>query len=254
MKAIILKSHHKINGTLFDVIEYYLCLLEQHVDIKLIIIGDSRFTDFYKIFEEKYYLKDLNWKANIIFLKSKSELIKYKFSQLLLFDYTTIDYCYDVLFYDEVYVITNKINRKLKKSIYFTELWNDFYYDRKYIGKFLFSRYKNIEKFENNTFINFLADKKWNRIFYFENLIVKSNRHEDGLFEKFDRYVYITDGSIFDCHPRMFHECYFYNKKIEYININNVRDGAYYRYNDLYKNGLCNRYLNKEDDIIKMFL
>lgn len=57
--AIILTSFHKLNGTLFDAFEYFICLLENKVYIKLIIINDNRFDDFFDIFEEKYIIDDI---------------------------------------------------------------------------------------------------------------------------------------------------------------------------------------------------
>lgn len=255
MNAIILKSSHKLNGTLFDAFEYFICLLENYVDVKLIVIGDSRFSSFFEIFEEKYNIDDIKWKDKIVLLKSKADLLKYKFKNLLLIDYTTIDYCYDVLTYDKLSIITNKIQTKIKNASYYTELYDTFYFDFKYKGKFLFNRYKEIKKCKRNTFVNLLGNK--NDLIKHINkkeYILKSNRHVKNIYSEFDEYVYISDGSIFDCHPRMFHECYFYNKKIEYINLGNSKDGAYYRYNDLCENGLKDRILDSNDSIIKTFL
>lgn len=130
-----------------------------------------------------------------------------------------------------------------------------FYYDIKYKGKFLFNRYKEIKECKNKTFINLIGNYN-NLIKHIKetDYIIKTNRHTKNIYSEFNKYVYISDGSIFDCHPRMFHECFFYNKKIEYMNIGNTRDGAYYRYNDLMENKLIDRILDENDPIIKTFL
>lgn len=254
INALILQPYHKLNGTLFDVFEYYICMLENNVPVFLIIIGDKKFHKFFEIFEEKYNIDDIKWKDSIIYLDSKAQLLKYKFNKVLMFDYTTIAYCHDVLDYKNLYIITNKINyKRIENATYFTELWNVIYYDVKYKCKFLFDRYKEIKNSDNMLFVNVLGNidiKKYTN----KDYITKKDTHYKNFFSSFNEYLYITDGSIFDCHPRLFHECYFYNKKIEYINTSNNKDGAYYRYIDLMKNGLDDRHLNSSDEIIKLFL
>ena len=50
------------------------------------------------------------------------------------------------------------------------------------------------------------------------------------------------------------HECFYYDKDIIYTNNPKCKDGSFYRYNDLQKNGLTYRYLNEEDEIVRKFI
>lgn len=64
--------------------------------------------------------------------------------------------------------------------------------------------------------------------------IVLWKEHPKNFHSFFDTYVYYHMG-YFDPHPRLFHECSFYNKKIIYINKQNIKDGGFFRYKDSLK-------------------
>jgi hypothetical protein len=70
----------------------------------------------------------------------------------------------------------------------------------------------------------------------------------------FDLFLYYHADKYFDLHPRLMHECYFYGKGVLYFNRFNLKDGSYYRYNDLMGNGLINRFLSKDDEIIRQLI
>ena len=76
----------------------------------------------------------------------------------------------------------------------------------------------------------------------------------DNFFEYFNVYIYYHSGNYFDPHPRLPLECTFYNKHVRYFNETNIKDGSYYRFEDLSINGLSNRFLNKDDEIVRQFI
>ncbi|HPZ24114.1 MAG TPA: hypothetical protein PLC25_04680 [Bacilli bacterium] len=83
--------------------------------------------------------------------------------------------------------------------------------------------------------------------------IVVLYEHPKDFHSLFNTYIYYHVG-YFDPHPRLFHECIFYGKKIIYINKKNVKDGGYFRYYDAITNGLKNVWLDENDEIIKNML
>lgn len=79
---------------------------------------------------------------------------------------------------------------------------------------------------------------------------LKAKKHKENLFENFTHYVYCHANKWFDPHPRLFLECTFYDKKIIYNNLFDIKDGSWYRYNDIIKNGIEGRTLTRDDEII----
>lgn len=84
-------------------------------------------------------------------------------------------------------------------------------------------------------------------------IIYKTHSHKYNLFESFDTYVYYHANKWFDPRPRLFAECYYFEKEILYFNVPNIKDGSYYRYNDLMHNGIEHRHLDDSDEIIQQF-
>lgn len=153
-----------------------------------------------------------------------------------------------------------------------------------YKQKLNFDIFKKYNKFENNAFITFVSkgvvpyEILINEIYpliedkdkllisikeeQYKNLDSKYLNdkkleflvnHPKDFHTLFNTYIYYHTG-YFDPHPRMFHECIFYNKNIIYINKNNIKDGGYYRYLDAINNGLLNHSMNINDDIIGEFI
>jgi hypothetical protein len=215
------------------------------------------------MFENRYDLDDLKWKDNIITI-TLPKLIHLSFKNSLVVDYSTINKTKGLLRSEKIIVLSDFHTDK-KEFMYDKEKQNVIYYgempfvykDISYNMKFLFNRFKKLKVVKNNIYVNspfnkdrsFIKNLNLNR-----NVIFKSISHLDNMFEQFDTYIYYHANKWFDPHPRLFHECFFYDKEIKYINDHGVLDGGYYRWVDLKKNGLKNRYLNENDEVVKEFL
>ena len=91
-----------------------------------------------------------------------------------------------------------------------------------------------------------------NEIPNFRNIrIIVSN--PSNFHSLFNSYCYIHNGYL-DPHPRMFHECVYYNKDIFYHNIKNIKDGGWYRLQDAKHNNLSNIYFTEHDDIVQQYI
>ena len=135
------------------------------------------------------------------------------------------------------------------------------YKDHEYRMKCLFGRYKTIPlNPESGTYVNSPRNEDFLEVQYAlphlpRPFIFKSKtKPEENLFEKFTHYLYYHADKWFDPHPRLFLECAWYNKDITYRNPYNVKDGSWYRYKDLLKNGLNDRILTKDDEIIRQLI
>jgi hypothetical protein len=166
----------------------------------------------------------------------------------------------------KVLVISEKYTDKeeffYNKNVYPVTYYGEMpfhYKDKKYKMKMLFDRFKPLNAVKTGVYVN--APKAKNKS-YLKNenipkgkpIITKSSKHRENLFEWFDTYVYIHLRRWFDPHPRLFHECYFYGKEIIYINPAEVKDGSWYRYQDLMKKGLKGRYLTFKDKIVRQLI
>lgn len=275
MKAILFNNYlNNLHGAVIDFIEYYICMLENKIDVKLLILNYNE--DFkqklFEIVEDRYVLEGIDYKKNIIGI-TLSYLIKQRFDRLLITDYGTIKKVKGLI------AITNKKSKIIIMSDLFT---NDpkhiinsslyppnsvvyygempfVYKDIQYNHKFLFSRFKKLNKIEPNIFLHSPKNnhhdliKNNSSIFKGKKYFLKTTNHKKNLFELFDTFVYYHPNDWFDARTRIMHECIYYNKKVYYFNEFNCIDGSYYRYKDLIENGLTNRYLNEHDEIIKEF-
>jgi hypothetical protein len=253
-----------INGALIDAFEYYISILEK-VPVKFLLINriDRKLDNILHMFENRYDLDDLKWKENII-TTTLPKLIHLNFKNSLVVDYSTINKTKGLLRSEKIIVISDFHTDK-KEFMYDKEKQNVIYYgempfvynDVPYRMKFLFDRFKELRYVKDRIYINspFNKDISFvNKLNLDKEVIFKSTSHLDNLFEQFNTYIYYHANKWFDPHPRLFHECYFYGKNIQYINDYGVLDGGYYRYVDLKKTGLNNRYLNENDEIVKEFL
>ena len=155
-------------------------------------------------------------------------------------------------------------------------------YSRKTNLKMAFSLYKKRDKVDDNYFMNLLSKGEiWdiqNALSEIENdkylfvtykkedaaklLKIRDHRlvmwdmHPSDFFSKFGTYIYIHDGHYFDPRPRMFHECAFYGKKIKYVNHHGIKDGSWYRYQEVLNDpeAVKKRTLCPDDIIIREFL
>jgi len=251
----------------FNAFEYYFSILEHNPNFYLYILNSTQkeFENiFYPIFENRYYLDDIDYKKNIRIIP-KQKLIYEKFDKVLVLDYGTIWRTKGFLNAKDITVICEKhtddpnymFNKDLYKVTYFAEM-PFVYSDHRYRMKLGFNRFKKLGKSVKRIYIN----SPYNDDFSFvkgldlpnKEIIYKTDDHLTNLFEQFDEYVYYHANKWFDPHPRLVLECTFYDKKIHYYNTHMVKDGSYYRYRDIKENKLKNRTLNKDDEIVQRFI
>jgi len=258
----------KLTGSLFNAFEYYITILEHNPKFKLIFINLSEYelnSYIIPIFENRYLLNDINFKKNIILLKS-SKLIYKKFDRTLILDYGTIWKTKGFLNSKEITVISEKhtddpnfmFSKKLYNVTYYGEMPFT-YHDHKYRMKLAFDRFKKVRVLSEGVYINSPYNEDTSFIDKLnldpnKKVLFKSDHHLQNMFENFDEYIYYHANKWFDPHPRLFLECYFYNKKIRYYNKFKIKDGSYYRYQDLKENGLKNRTLSNRDTVVRRFI
>jgi len=279
MKNIIFYEFWSINGSFIDVLDYYIFMKCNNIKIELnILTYNSDIKNIIKnIISDRYNIN--NFDIDKIKILKKNDHIRIQCDKVLLFDWGSIKHTlfkYNKLIYVYEYCENNKMVDILynKKNVsFFNEM--KFGIGNKYINKINFKNMKKIKTKQDRNigYINCLSKgtpeviKKILKEYNFDKLIITTKSsvfdnipntqifktHPKDFFELFDTYIYYHDGVYFDPRPRLFHECIFYNKKIIYINENNIKDGSYYRYNDAIKNGYKHRILTEDDEIIKLF-
>jgi hypothetical protein len=270
MNAIIFYTFPvlRLTGSVINIAEYFLQGYENNQNLKLVILNGTNEIKrkFLNIIRDRYILKGIEgFESNIINIK-RSSIIKEKFDTVLIVDYNTIRQTRGVLNTKKIIVISEKYteipdyfyNKSLYNVTYYGEM--PFHYkDVDYKMKCLFNRFKPIVNEQVGTYINSPKNKNFDFLSNIKNLpqpfIIKSKiKPEEKLFEKFSHFLYYHANKWFDPHPRLFLECKFYKKKITYINKYNIKDGSYYRYKDIQENGLKNRTLSKNDEIIRQLI
>jgi len=263
----------RLTGSTINVLEYYIEGLTHNSKLKLYLInGTPSFKrKIQKISNERYIFEKRGWEKamiNIIDIQ-KYNLPSIEFDTVLIMDYKTINEVKGIIRAKKILVISEKYTDQpeyfLSKDLYNVEYYGEMpfhYKDHNYRMKCLFDRYKPLKDVREGTYINSphnddliynmditLFITKYNLPIPF---IFKSKTEpEENLFEKFTHYLYYHADKWFDPHPRLFLECIFYNKIISYYNPNEIKDGSWYRYNDIMENGITNRTLNRDDEIIK---
>lgn len=257
----------KLTGSTFNAFEYFITILEKNKDFKLIFLNasESDIDYFCKIFENRYYLEDIDYRSNIICRDFCSIVkINQNLKRALILDYGTVSRLKPLLKCDKIIHICEKteepeyrLDNRLSNVISFGEM-PFAHKDVEYRMKLAFKRFKKLNKVDEAIYINSPFCENYDFIgglnLSKKPIILKAGSHLDNLFEKFDEYVYYHANKWFDPHPRLFLECAFYNKKISYYNPLGIKDGSYYRYNDLMRNGLSDRTLDENDEVVKHFI
>lgn len=257
-----------LTGSHINAFEYFLTSFENNPNIKLIIFenGTKRNIDYLiKVMKNRYILNGLKgWEDNVIGM-SRNELLRVHFDTVLILDFSTI-LKLKAFLAKKIIVISEKYTDEKRffydKNVYPVTYYGEMpfhYKDKQYRMKMMFNRFKPLSRVRPGVYINAPLSKnddhlKNKHIPKNKPIIFKSAKHRENLFEWFDTYVYIHVERWFDPHPRLFHECYFYNKEIIYINPNQVKDGSWYRYNDLMERGLEDRLLTTEDEIVRQLI
>jgi len=260
----------RLTGSTLNALEYFLAIHEHNKKIKLILInGTPMFKNFLlRITKERYNLGLFNRIKNNIILMRRSNLVTIKFDQVLVIDYMTIKETKGILSANKIIVISEKYTADpiyfYDKNLYNVEYYGEMFFhykDHEYKMKCLFNRYKPLKNVSEGTYVNsprnpnFIYEMNtddFKKIYDCPGPYIFKNKTnpEENLFEKFTHYVYYHANKWFDPHPRLFLECTFYDKKIVYINSLKIKDGSWYRYIDIKENGLKNRTLSKEDEIV----
>ena len=275
MIAIIFNNYmNDINGAVTDLVEYYLCILEQNKNIRLLILNYN--PTFEKILinliRDRYELNNLNFKKNIIGI-TKSDLLRMKFYRVLIVDYGTIVKVKGLINIKDInskIIIMSDLHTEKSSHIIDKKLYPEgcvtyygempfVYKDIQYHHKLLFSRLKPLTKVEPNIFLHSPKNDNFDFIPTLhlprdKKIIFKTGQHKQHLFELFDTFIYYHANKWFDPRPRLMLECYFYGKKILYYNELKIKDGSYYLYNDMIQNGIKYRYLDESDEIVRQFI
>lgn len=256
-----------VNGSIIDAFEYFLAIYEINKNFKMIAINfqDKQKNSIKELINDRYNLRGIeNCWNNIISVELK-DLLKIKINKLLVLNYETAMKIKGLINCNKIIVIcetTDKdrnttFNRNIYNVVHYGEMPFDDC-DKQYSLKILFHRFKPIKKCEDAIYINSPENNDFSFLkdldIIGKNLIFKKRKHLPNLFEKFNAYIYYHADKWFDPHPRLFLECSFYNKEIFYFNKFKVKDGSYYRYKDLCKNGILNRFLNENDEVVREFI
>jgi hypothetical protein len=256
----------EINGSLINAFEYFLKIYEHNKDVRFCLLnGNFELIEYlWGVFQNRYYLNDLNEiRHQIVPFQDYYTLIRSEFDRVLVLDFGTIYKTKGLIKAKKIYVIQEK---HTYEKAYQYESPNVLYFgempfqrkDKEYRMKFLFDRFRQPDQVEETIYVN--SPKNQDRSFLDhitypdKPLIFKTTTHLTNLFSKFDTYLYYHADKWFDPTPRLFVECAFYRKNILYFNNKKVIDGSYYRYHDLIENGLKNRLLTKEDEIVRRMI
>jgi len=265
MRTSLLFYHwnNRLTGSVINLFEYFLAIYEHNKEAEIIFIdGNVMDTkELIKIVYDRYDVDDLKGFENNIRIVSRYKLMAEQFKNVLILDYGTINKTRGFISPENLVVISEKHTDEpdffFRKDLYNVTYYGEMpfhYRDREYRMKFLFDRYKKLKSVDDAIFLtsphnhdfSFIKDIKLPD----KPIIYKTRNHRENLFEKFNTYVYYHADTWFDPHPRLFVESKFYNKDIIYFNIPKIIDGSYYRYNDVLENGIKDRNMTKNDEVI----
>lgn len=244
-KNAIIFDAWMLNGALLDCLEYYLYARSIGKDITLVLIENSCFNvrKVIKDIVSDRYLAPNNWEQGIEYWNTKTKLLTTKYNNILVFDYTTLEHV-PIMRGEHIHIFYDHEPEKLKLYKLLgahdhVTIYNEmpFGIGQPYTMKFAFSLYRKIG-YGTGDFI----DKKAGR---------RVKEHQKRLFDGFGTYRYIHDGT-FDRRPRMLIEAYFYDKEVYYSNPQGIEDGSWVRWIDLKRNGIKHRWLNKNDEVMKI--
>lgn len=148
---------------------------------------------------------------------------------------------------------------EVNKVTYYTEM-PFCHCDVPYRMKFDFERYKPLDDdIPEKIYINYpkmtypYDNERVNTVIsnFGKEVLIKEDQFLYDLHNHFYEYVYFQSDKWFDPHPKLFHECKYYNKPYYYYNWKHVKDGSYYRYRSSLTDNLSDLQLTKDDIIVK---
>jgi len=227
--SVIFKYCGFINGSLLYAFEYFLVAWQENHSIEFIILDSDPIIQ--KVLEDRYEVPVEAWGS--IKKYSRADILKSfnRWGTVLLVDYTSIEYLKGLI-NAKILVLSNTADRRIQGR-YYSEM--PFFYGEPYTIKFAFKFFKKIREVKAGPLSTYKTSGGYG--------------FTPNFFETFSEYNYVH--RRWDNQPRLILEAAYYGKKITYSNPNNIKDGSYYRYKDLKKHGLINRYLDSTDEIIK---
>lgn len=276
-KAVIIYfgyTQPHINGSVIDSFEYFYTLWGQDKSIKYIFVDASlSVLTFIHDFLKSRYIINEDCLKNVIAVK-KTLLMLNKFDKILVTDSQTMMLMKQTLPIQslEKHILTefNDPIYYVKDAIFYNEMPDNSFGEVNYYTKMRFDILRKPKKQKNKLYVNMpkygTGGKSSDKIHFLRKIqetidlynlggyIDKGTGLNSNIFEEFSHYMYIKTLNWTDPRPRMFHECYYFNIPIIYYNKYNIKDGSYQRYYELMENGLENRHLTKDDQIIQNIL
>jgi len=284
---------HGICGHLYEVIDYYL-LIKKHYKTGILVGDNMSVEQFMKAVVDKYNLSDLELAEmiehtvftsrpkiitgnNILFVDGLLKQhfqeggVILKFNNILTFRCSPRSTHHD-LHYKNIHLLQDdRVYNDLDKQM-----------SIHYIKKIYFDRYKKYTaQQKTNTALlygtcncRFISSEMLYDIilkYEFEKYLLITDKIEmypelpasvevaeppvNDIFNKFDTYIYTPATKIFDCSPRFIAECAYYDKSVEYHDIDqehlNINTGLNVRINDI-STDLDNIMLKDTDNIISI--
>ncbi len=268
--ACSVNNEIQLMGSLFDSIEYFVEIYKYNKDVHLLInifplTIPTNNLDIIRQIKElivlKYNYTDLSFFDNIHSIRFKEIFLRTHFNKVAVFDLGSPKlFKQFILRCNEVYVVSELTDKehfyesKFNKVLYFTEM-PFCYSDIPYKIKMAFKHFRQYQTISDNLYINYPRAQPTQQVLdivsqHNKPLLVKDNNSYFDLHRHFNEYIYFQSPYWFDTHPRLFHECKFYDKPYHYYNFDNVKDGSYYRYHDSLTEQLSSRELTRDDEIV----
>lgn len=264
---IFLVYNDRIHGGYMYMFEYFYTIWRLNNDFKLCLVNGSNElkNNLCDVWEDRYNIPDKSYRDNIK-LSFKPILQRRSFDKVLVVDSGTT-YLMKQYVKSKEYIYISEQPNPEKYLIMRRPQYNATYYgempfhhkDHQYTIKIPWDIYKDIGKSNDAVFVSSWAKQRdmeeiATNLYPDKPLIYKNFKHRENFFELFDEMLYIQSGNWFDTMPRLFMECEHYGKTINYHNPKEVKDGGWYRYHDLLENGLNNRHLDENDEIVSQFI
>ena len=245
-----------LDGSTIDILDYYSVVRKNRTDSKLLFTFNKSLINKTSLVNEINEIIQERFKEPFDFdIIKRTELLKTKdfIVTMGIGGYKNIK---NFIFKNKIFVIYEGLKDesmlKDKRVIISEDI------EPSYKMKLAFNEYKEPENSSRGLFLNILdnkLDECAKRIIAwagYNSFILKGRRHVKNLFKLFDTYLYIDDDKYYNPNPRLFHECYFYNKNIMYIT--KRKDGAYRRFFELEEGKFSERILDTNDSNVKYLL
>jgi len=298
MNAILFRLF-KINGSFFDVLDYYLFARSVGKDVKLVMMLTQNFMGPEQVYEQiegRYKTDQIpEWKENIVWLKGHWKIPSMKFNNVVVMDYFTTnilqytkakyhivyehtekkieDAAFHIVYdHDEYYIDRYKEYKERKDCILYNEMpfgIGDIHYKLKIpidlykipIVKecekrcYINCSGKGIDEIERALELTDMDILLTGTDYITTDSRIKIVREAPkDFFNMWTTYMYIHDGKYFEPRCRLLLESLMMNKKIIYDNKYDVRDGSWYRWQEIKRRKKLpkDRILTKDDPIIQI--